>query len=105
VSNDEFVLEKSRSEEFMVELTLPEHLSAAQKLFGTAVGIGTRQVMRCALKRRIPASRGVSYEQMRYDNDFNIIPFEVGTEQVEVCQRGIKLKYVAQQMDLFVTVR
>jgi len=45
VSNDEFVLEKSRSEEFMVELTLPEHLSAAQKLFGTAVGIGTRQVM------------------------------------------------------------
>jgi hypothetical protein len=61
--------------------------------------------MRCTLKCRAPASREVSHEQMRYDNDFNIIPFEVGTEQVEVCQRGIELKYVAQQMVLFVTMR
>ena len=105
VCNDEFVLEKYRSEENIIELTLPEHLSLAQKLFGTAAGIGTRQVMRCSLKRHGLAAREVSYQQMRFDNDFNIISFEVATDLIEVCRRGIELKYVTQRMDLFVTVR
>jgi hypothetical protein len=105
VCQDEFVLEKYRSEEFIIEHTLPEHLFAAQKLFGSAVGIGTRQVIRCSLKRRGIAARQVSYQQIRYDNEFNIIPFEMDTEVIEVCRRGIQLKYVARELDLHVTVR
>jgi hypothetical protein len=61
VCQDEFVLEIYHSEKFIIELTLPEHLFAAQKLFGSAVGIGTRQVMRCSLKCRGIGVRQVSY--------------------------------------------
>lgn len=61
--------------------------------------------MRCSLKRHGLAAREVSYQQMRFDNDFNIIPFEVAMDLIEVCRRGIELKYVTRHMDLFVTVR
>ena len=50
--NDESVVEKVRRLQESYDLMLPEHLSAAQKNFGSAAGIGCRFLVHCSLRRR-----------------------------------------------------
>ena len=52
IINDEAVLRKVRVKQQSFELTLPAHLLFAQKLFGTAAGIGTRVPLKCRLKQK-----------------------------------------------------
>ena len=42
ILRDELVVEKCRTTQEQVNLTLPEHLDCAQKVFGTSVGLGVR---------------------------------------------------------------
>ena len=49
ISRDELVVEKWRTVQEQVNLTLLEHLQSAQKVFGTSVGIGVRIFLPCSM--------------------------------------------------------
>ncbi len=49
ILRDELVVEKWRTRQEQVNLTLPEHLVVAQKIFGTSVGLGVRVFLPCAM--------------------------------------------------------
>jgi hypothetical protein len=105
VNRDEFVLEKKRVLQASVLLTFPFHLKVAQKLLGLTVGIGTRKVLRCTLKRRGVMAREVTYAQMEYSDTMNVIPFENEILVEEMTRRGLEFKYLESTMELHVNVR
>lgn len=100
---DEFCVEKYRTTQFTINLSLPMHLSYAQNIFGSGVGIGTRRVLKCALKQRGASAKVITQYQITHSDMLNIIPFEYNAE--EVVRRGLQLKYIPQEMELTVSVR
>jgi hypothetical protein len=60
---DESVLRKERVVEQAFELTLPAHLFYAQRLFGTAAGVGTRSSHNCRLKQKHLSARAEDHPQ------------------------------------------
>ena len=59
----ELVVEKWRTAQEQVNLTLPEHLQSAQKILGTSVGIGVRVFLPCPMGKnngRVAVHRVVS---------------------------------------------
>eukprot|EP00590_Aulacoseira_subarctica_P000419 CAMPEP_0172435090 /NCGR_PEP_ID=MMETSP1064-20121228/70990_1 /TAXON_ID=202472 /ORGANISM="Aulacoseira subarctica , Strain CCAP 1002/5" /LENGTH=104 /DNA_ID=CAMNT_0013183371 /DNA_START=1056 /DNA_END=1370 /DNA_ORIENTATION=+ len=88
ISRDELVVEKWRTVQEQVNLTLPEHLPSAQKVFGTSVGIGVRVFLPCSMGKsngRVAVHRVISKT-----DTINVVPFE--PEDQEVIRRGIVLK-------------
>jgi len=103
--NDEFMMEKYRAVQISTYLCLPEHLPMVQKLFGTAVGLGCRKIIRCSLKRRGLNAREVTRHQIVYSDTLNVIPFEEEVHQTEeLVRRGLELKFIAQESELTVKV-
>jgi len=106
--NDEFHMEKYRALQFSTFLCLPQHLAMAQKLFGTAVGLGCRNILKCALKQRAAHVRRISRQQIKYTDSLNVIPFQMGMpdyEYEEINRRGIELKYIPLESEFSITVK
>ena len=51
ILGDESVVEKWRTTQEQMHFTLTEHLSCAQKIFGTSVGLGVRVFLPCPMGR------------------------------------------------------
>jgi len=101
ISRDELVVEKWRTGQEQVNLTLPEHLQSAKKVFGTSVGIGVRVFLPCPMGKsngRVSVCRAISKT-----DTINVVPFE--PEDQEVVRRGIVLKYIPSRSHLTVTIR
>ena len=84
-----------------MNLTLPEHLPSAQKVFGTSVGIGVRVFLPCSMGKNngiVAAHRVISKT-----DTINVVPFE--PEDQELIRRGIVLKYIPSRSHLTVTIR
>ena len=106
--NDEFHMEKYRALQFSTFLCLPQHLAMAQKLFGTAIGLGCRNILKCALKQRAAHARRISRQQIKYTDSLNVIPFQMGMpdyEYEEINRRGIELKYIPLESEFSITVK
>lgn len=103
LSRDAFVVEKYRAMQVTVDLSLPVHLSMAQKVFGFSVGLGTRNVLRCSLKRRGASARETVHHQMNFADTMNIIPFDDAA--YESVRQGLELKYTPSKMELLIIVR
>jgi hypothetical protein len=101
ILRDELVVEKWRTVQEQVNLTLPEHLQSAQKVFGTSVGIGVRVFLPCSMGKNngiVAAHRVISKT-----DTINVVPFE--PEDQELIRRGIVLKYIPSRSHLTVTIR
>jgi hypothetical protein len=48
----------------------------AQKVFGSAVGVGTCKMLNCSLKHRGASAQKTDHHQMSYTDSMNIVPFE-----------------------------
>jgi len=101
IVRDELVVEKWRSVQEQVTLTLPEHLPSAQKVFGTSVGIGVRVFLPCSMGKsngRVAVHRAIAKT-----DTINVVPFE--PDEQELIRRGIVLKYIPSRSHLTVTIR
>ena len=101
ILRDELVVEKWRTAQELVHLTLPEHLDCAQKIFGTSVGLGVRVFLPCPMGKnngRVSVHRVISKT-----DTINVVPFE--PEDQELIRRGIVLKYIPSRTHLTVTIR
>jgi hypothetical protein len=86
-------------------LTFPFHLEVAQKLFGAAVGLGTRKILRCSLKQRGVRATAVTYDRISYTDTLNVIPFDLEHAGEDMTRRGLELKYIPSSMELHINVR
>lgn len=102
--NDMYVLEKRRCKEISFHLHLPEHLSYAQSIFGTFVGIGSRKKLKCSLIQKSLSARTQQSQVISVVDEHNVIPFEAVNE-VEYLRRGIILKYVPEEQTLTLNVK
>ena len=89
-------MEKFRRQQFTIDFTFPADLVLAQNLFGSCVGVGARQLIRCSLKQQwLNATAPISHA-ISYSDTMNVIPFE-GTSE-EIIRRGLQLKYIPNQI-------
>jgi len=101
ILRDELVVEKWRTTQEQVNLTLPEHLDCAQKVFGTSVGLGVRVFVPCQTGRstgRVSSSHVISKT-----DTINVVPFE--PEEQELVRRGIVLRYIPKLSQLTIIIR
>ena len=101
ILKDELVVEKWRTKQELINLTLPEHLDCAQKIFGTSVGLGVRVFLPCPMGKsngRVSSGRVICKT-----DTINVVPFE--QEEQEIVRRGIVLKYTPSLGQLTVTIR
>jgi hypothetical protein len=101
ILRDELVVEKWRTRQEEVNLTLPEHLVVAQKIFGVSVGLGVRVFLACAVGKS--NGRVASHRVISKTDTINVVPFE--PEEQELVRRGIVLRYIPKQSHLSVTIR
>ena len=101
ILRDELVVEKWRTRQEEVNLTLPEHLVVAQKIFGVSVGLGVRVFLACAMGKS--NGRVASHRVISKTDTINVVPFE--PEEQELVRRGIVLRYIPKQSHLSVTIR
>ena len=106
IINDEAVLRKVRVMQQSFELTLPAHLLFAQKLFGTAAGIGTHVPLKFHLKQKQLSAEVEDQHQMQYSDMVNVIPFENHNNTTqEFIRRGIIMNYIPSKQNLTMIVR
>ena len=103
VGIDDAIVEKWRGNLESCVLTLPEHLTIAQSLFGSAVGLGFRCMLQCRLQSRSRTARMTSSRQVEHSDELNVVPFEQYCR--EFVRRGIELKYLECEDLLTVTIR
>jgi hypothetical protein len=104
--NDESVVEKVCSMQESFDLTLPDHLLAAQSIFGSSVGVDCRFLIRCSLKRRGRNAWIRSSQQIQVTDHLNVVPFEAfEPNENEAVSHGILLKYTPSEEELIVSVR
>ncbi len=103
--NDEAVVEKVCSMQESFDLTLPDHLLAAQSLFGSSVGVGCRFLIRCSLKRQGRNARIRSSQMIQVMDHLNVVLFEAfEPNENEAVSRGILLKYTPSEEELIVSL-
>jgi len=106
IISDEFHMEKYRALQISTFLCLPDHLAMAQQLFGYAVGLGSRKIIKCSLKRRAVTARQIARQQINYTDSLNVIPFQVEVQHNEEYQRrGILIKYIPSESELSITAK
>lgn len=106
IISDEFHMEKYRALQISTFLCLPDHLAMAQQLFGNAVGLGSRKIIKCSLKRRAVTARQIARQQINYTDSLNVIPFQVEVQHNEEYQRrGILIKYIPSESELSITAK
>ncbi len=105
IADDEAVLQKTRATQQSFELTLPQHLIFAQRLFGSAAGIGTRTSLSCRLKKKQLSAVAEDRHQIRFFDELNVVPFENPDGRNEYVRRGIIMQYVPSEQELTVIVR
>lgn len=106
IISDEFHMEKYRALQISTFLCLPDHLAMAQQLFGNAVGLGSRKIIKCSLKRRAVTARQIAQQQINYTDSLNVIPFQVEVQHnEEIQQRGIIIKYIPSESELSITAK
>ncbi len=59
------------------ELALPAHLIFAQRLFGTAAGVGTCSSQSCRLKQKHLSVWAEDHHQIKCFNELNIVPLKI----------------------------
>jgi hypothetical protein len=103
--NDECVVEKVRMLQESYDLTLPEHLSAAQKKFGSAAGIRCHFLVHCSLRKRGRKAWVVSSQQIKVTDSLNVVPFEPFRPDLnEIFSCGICLKYTPSEEELILMI-
>ncbi len=77
------------------DLTLPEHLQFAQKLFRSAVGGGCHFIVHSCLRKRGRNASIINSVPIKTTDSLNVVPFEHHQpKERELTSRGILLKYV-----------
>ncbi len=95
-------MEKYRTSQYSIHFSLPCHLSYVQDLLGSGVGIGTRRISKCSLKKRGISATDTSNYQITCSDALNIIPFENNSEEEQ--PQGLHLRYIPKEMELTVTI-
>jgi len=102
MKNDDAVVEKYRAAQEIFDLTLPDHLAAAQSIFGSCVGAGCHFLVRCSLKQRGVNARVISLHQIQVTDHLNVVPSDVFDPTVsEAVSRGILLRYTPSKKNLW----
>ena len=106
IISNEAVLMKVQITQQSFELMLQAHLLFAQKLFGTAAGIGTRVPLKCRLKQKRLLAEAEDRHQIQYSDMVNVTPFENHNNNTqEFVRRGIVMSYIPSEHELTVIVR
>jgi len=106
LNNDESVIEKARRLQECCDLTLPEHLQFAQKLFGSAVGVGCHFMVHCCLRKRGRNASIINSVPIKTTDSLNVVPFEHHQPSVrELTSHGILLKYIPSKEELTIVIR
>lgn len=103
MESDELVVQKWRDTQQFLELTFPDHMEFAQRMFGQSVGLGIRALVCCPLKDAEPFQIVEQSHQICAGDVVNIIPFEL--EPKEQVRRGLWLNFVPTTGLLSITIR
>jgi hypothetical protein len=95
---DDAIVEMWRGNLESCFLTLPEHLSITQSLFGSAVSLGFRCMLQCRLQRRSHTARITNRCHVEHSDEHNVVTFE--RDCLEFIRRRVELTYLECE-DLF----
>jgi hypothetical protein len=104
--NNESVVEKVCSIQESFELLLPDHLLAAQSIFGSSFGVECWFLIHCSLRGCGRNAWVRSSQQIQVTDHLNVIHFEsFEPNENEVVSHGILLKYIPSEEELIVTIQ